>query len=296
MRRKKNPQGSLELFLDVVCNTFGGILFIAILVAVLTRMIKHGETEKPIVDTVPSDIVLASQNRLEQLLAEQEQLQKMNAVFYDSASDKSELLQEIFDLEKQRGELLKQKTQQTATVVDNVKTIADAENLWNQTLRELEELRKQYQTQQRIFFETAVKDKIQEIRLPRMKDSYKRKVALIVQGDKLFFWHKTLPNGISGGLNEEQFTAFDNGSSIETYPKPWTGFDYAKPSDARTLASLKKFNSSQVAFDVVLFQDSYDSFHLLRKIFVQNNFEYSLFLGSRGNRISDRGGTSKPVQ
>ncbi|MDR1383783.1 MAG: hypothetical protein LBJ67_08065 [Planctomycetaceae bacterium] len=296
MRRKKNPQGSLELFLDVVCNTFGGILFIAILVAVLTRMIKHGEIDKPIADTVPSDVVLASQNRLEELLAEQEQLQKMNVAFYDSAPDKSELLRQIFDLEKQRGELLKQKTLQTATIIENVKTIADAENLWNQTLRELEQIREQYQTQQRIFFDTAVKDKIQEIQLPRMKASYKRKVALIVQGDKLFFWHKTLPNGSSAGLNDEQFTAFDNGSSIETYPKPWTGFDYTKQSDAQTLASLRKFDSSHVAFDVIMFQDSYDSFHLLRKILVQNHFEYTLFLGPRGYQVADRGGTSKPVQ
>jgi hypothetical protein len=296
MRRKKNSQGSLELFLDVVCNTFGGILFIAILVAVLTRMIQRGDTDQPIADTIPSDIVFASQNRLEQLLAEQEQFQKMNAAFYDSASNKSELLQQIFDLEKQRGELLRQKTRQAATVLENVKTIADAENLWNQTLRELEQIRKRYQMQQRVFFETMVKDKLQEIHLPRMKDSYKRKVALVVQGNKLFFWHKTLSNGISSGLNEEQFTAFDNGRFIETYPKPWTGFEYTKPSDAQTLASLKKFGPSQVAFDVIVFQDSYDSFHLLRKILVQNGFEYSLFLVSRGSQIADRGGTSKQVQ
>jgi uncharacterized protein YlxW (UPF0749 family) len=64
----------------------------------------------------------------------------------------------------------------------------------------------------------------------------------------------------------------------------------------QTVQHLKKFSSSKVAFDVIVFQDSYDSFHLLRKILVQNHYEYTLFLIPPGEVIVDRGGTSQPVQ
>jgi hypothetical protein len=36
-RRKKNPQSSFDLFMDTVCNTFGGVLFIALLIAIQVR-------------------------------------------------------------------------------------------------------------------------------------------------------------------------------------------------------------------------------------------------------------------
>ena len=41
MRRRRpaeNPADSLELLLDTICNTFGGVLFIALLVALLTHV------------------------------------------------------------------------------------------------------------------------------------------------------------------------------------------------------------------------------------------------------------------
>ena len=34
-RKQQNDNGSLELLLDTICNTFGGILFISLLVVIL---------------------------------------------------------------------------------------------------------------------------------------------------------------------------------------------------------------------------------------------------------------------
>ena len=37
MRRRRDQTDGLELFLDTICNTFGGIIFLAILVAILSQ-------------------------------------------------------------------------------------------------------------------------------------------------------------------------------------------------------------------------------------------------------------------
>ena len=41
-RRRSRKQDSLELLLDTICNTFGGVLFIAILVVMLLQQTGRG--------------------------------------------------------------------------------------------------------------------------------------------------------------------------------------------------------------------------------------------------------------
>ncbi len=66
-RRRHSPQSSFDLFLDTVCNTFGGILFIAILVAVQIRQSAEAPTADH--DYSPEEIV-QMQERLESLFSE----------------------------------------------------------------------------------------------------------------------------------------------------------------------------------------------------------------------------------
>ena len=46
MRRRRNAQDSLELFLDTICNMFGGFLFIMLFVVVAMRdSVENSESE-----------------------------------------------------------------------------------------------------------------------------------------------------------------------------------------------------------------------------------------------------------
>ena len=297
MRNKKSPQGSFDLFLDIVCNTFGGILFIALLVVILTRMIVQKDARYEI-ETVPIDAVLSAENRLQALQDEEDRLLELAATFQQSVSPNEISAQNLFELENKRDALLKTKTAQSRQLVDNIKSVAEAENLWNEKLKQLEQLETRYRRQQEVFFESVVKNNLQSVGLPQMRDSYKRKVALVLMGDKLFFWHKTLPNGMSFGLNNEQFVAFDCGEYFETAPKPWAGFPVSNEANdqAVIVQQLQKFNKSQMAFDVIVFRDSFDSFSSLRNAMVENGFEYTIFPMKQGQQLIDRGGTAKPVQ
>ena len=46
MRRKQQPQDSLELFLDAVCNMFGAFLFLLLFVVVLLQTTRREQLEK----------------------------------------------------------------------------------------------------------------------------------------------------------------------------------------------------------------------------------------------------------
>lgn len=57
-RRRTTSADSLELLLDTICNTFGGVLFIAILVVILLRMTGESEEETPVPTVAPEHLSL----------------------------------------------------------------------------------------------------------------------------------------------------------------------------------------------------------------------------------------------
>ena len=72
-RKREGPDGSLELLLDTICNTFGGVLFISILVVILLNMSsKQAETTPP-TDAARAELIEA-QARLSKTNDELEQL------------------------------------------------------------------------------------------------------------------------------------------------------------------------------------------------------------------------------
>src|SRR4051812_32574075 len=46
MKRRRPADSSLELLLDTICNTFGGVLFLAILVCILLQNTGHSNTHE----------------------------------------------------------------------------------------------------------------------------------------------------------------------------------------------------------------------------------------------------------
>lgn len=109
MKKSREAESSLELLLDTMCNTFGGVMFIAIaLIVVLSiaSQIKLPEKNDPAV----------TQQRLEQLQKELEKLKNSNATRMEllktlQNDPRRELLKEIIRLEAQLREQENKQTQ-----------------------------------------------------------------------------------------------------------------------------------------------------------------------------------------
>ena len=111
MRRRRTSagvNGSLELFLDTICNMFGGIMFMAILLSVLLQMRgKEAEVEASSTKTISrseaeaysAEVELLERQR-KQLLATVELLEQKN-----SSDEQSEAIQKQQELMEARRRL-----------------------------------------------------------------------------------------------------------------------------------------------------------------------------------------------
>ena len=80
-RRRKEEESSFELLLDTMCNTFGGVMFIAISIfVIIVGMVQHEQQQE---SSIPSDPAAIQQEieSLKTVLAElQRQIQTKNEI------------------------------------------------------------------------------------------------------------------------------------------------------------------------------------------------------------------------
>ena len=107
-RRRAAKQDSLELLLDTICNTFGGVLFIAILVVMLLQQTGKGVSPPPPV-TVPPEKLHDLSQQITELTAELIRL-KANRESQVSIVD-SFSTEEVRELIQRRRELAAKETE-----------------------------------------------------------------------------------------------------------------------------------------------------------------------------------------
>ena len=92
MREQQNVDSSFDLFLDTICNTFGGIVFLAILLAIMIQSKSVIENIEPTNETrVSADEYNALSQDLESLQNEYETVTKALASLPRVQSDPEDL-------------------------------------------------------------------------------------------------------------------------------------------------------------------------------------------------------------
>lgn len=122
--KRKNESSSLELLLDTMCNTFGGVMFIAITLAVVIFSREAMQLES---EAIPENNVQELQNRIEilknKLLEAKDEIKELEKVKEVLAKDpRMKLLGEIALLEQELQNKEKQKN-----IFQNSKKAAEAE-------------------------------------------------------------------------------------------------------------------------------------------------------------------------
>lgn len=100
MSKKREPESSLELLLDTMCNTFGGVMFIAIALVVVLSMMSHLDVDIPFQSDYSS-----MQKQLEKLKQEIEMISRQNEIRGENIriiqnDPRREMLADILRLEK----------------------------------------------------------------------------------------------------------------------------------------------------------------------------------------------------
>ncbi|MDD3470975.1 MAG: hypothetical protein PHE53_13515 [Thermoguttaceae bacterium] len=304
-RRRRQTGGSLELLLDTICNTFGGIVFLAMLVIVLLR---SSDALPGLTGAKHSTARQLEMTQLRQQLAEV--TSEIDA--YEVTRQSAEQLQQtLFSPEELQAwqtllQLRREKKTLTAEIarldssVKSLGTQADSLDAEQKSQAErLAELRRQLASLQEELVKLRQQHTIQT-ELPRLRlDEDKTSVVLVLRFGRVYFWHR--PEMLRQGKNLLNLNDFvvvgETVDGIVTLPNPMAGFDLTQSTELTQLTDeLKKFPQNKWYLSFCVWDDSFKSFRNLKNIAVQMGFTYQTTFGSLGGAIIDRGGQRAYVQ
>lgn len=265
-RRSFGHSDSLDMLLDTMCNTFGGVILIALLISLLARDIPNTTADASSATTT-RDLWLRYTNALAKHSEVQSECASAAAAL--SLLDKVEALrQQVVDTKSTASDLRRQ-------AGECERRIREAEEVQRKLASELSGLNSHIQqlTQE---LTGVTNHKAGEIRAPRSVPALARNYWDYVVKDGKLWPVRILVNG-QPELNRAFFDVKDWGSSRRLDPIPERGIDLEHGTGAfqRTLAVI---SPGDYVVRFWLYADSFPHFAPLRRIAVDKGFGYDLVL------------------
>jgi hypothetical protein len=300
-RRRGEPPDSLELLLDTLCNTFGGVLFIAMLVAVLLQI--GGESTPAETAQSVSAATLAELNDTLAVLRDEVDALEATLGGQEALADRTST--EDLDALIRRREAATAAASRLASARDHslvdlgrreqrVREIGESLEALESRLAEARGRRDEARER----LAEARTSRSRTIHAPVVHRSFKNSIALVVRYERMYVWHRydSLGNRLGPDLDEVVIVE-DTSGGLLTAPNPRAGIPISenptlKEAVARRLAA---FPPDRYDLQIVVRPDSFGSFHTLRSALAEIGYECDILLADRG-RIVDRGGADRGVQ
>ncbi len=288
--RREATGDSLELMLDTICNTFGGIVLITILLAVLTRN-SLTSRDQELRNALERLISVAQRDRLAaEVRTLEESIEALRRAEGDLPRAIAELAREKRELEEREQEIR-----------ERIEDLSEQERrfaLQEQELQKsLDDLRIDVERKRR-----DLKSKTEElaaaksratfsIELPRETEIYEGGPALILRYDRMYVWHEYDARGNMLGLNvAEFFVLSEDRDGIHVTPRPEKGIPIMPENAAAIVNRIRKCQAGK-GLQIGLWPDTYDTWPVFREAVVKAGFRYRLFLMTEIGRLFDRGGS-----
>jgi hypothetical protein len=305
-RRRSSRQDSLELLLDTICNTFGGVLFIAILVVLLLQQTGTGpamEIATPAIPVSPVELqqlTLRMDEVADELARLRQNRDSQDAVVQTFAPDAiRQLMATRRALNGRQDELQAEVDRLLAT---NTKLVSEVETLGieNDAVRSrLEESQMQLKAAE-ARLQQERQSRVEEIRMPVVRSTFgKQEIGVVLRYGRLYVWHRYGPGQVRLGLNTNDFVVVEDlKDGLITSPKPTAGIalNTSAESQAAVKRVLQQFDPRLSYLVVIARPDSYDVFRHLRDRALETGFEYRLMPVDATTEITDRGGRGGNVQ
>jgi hypothetical protein len=296
-RRRSGPSSSLDLLLDTICNTFGGVVFIAILVIVLLQMTGSTQLDAPPAEDEQEELVAREARRdevaarlksLREAAAQQQQLFGQIAHPDDQA-----LATQLDDLRSRRDRLDENRMKATGEISQaQIKINEVASNLAS-----LEQSMEDAPTKVAAL-EAALKNELakrtQETRLPIQRDTDKREIPLLLRAGRLHRVYLIQSDG-SIVFNSAECAIRTSAGSQEVEAIPGTGVEVEDNDESRAALAerLQGMESEGDYVAVFAWPDAFGQFRLLKELLVSRHFEYRLVPMAADEKVH-RGAPSGP--
>ncbi len=295
MKRSNNSQGdSLDLLLDTICNTFGGVLFISLLVVILLNM-----TSKTASVTPPP------QASHETLVEQEEQLQESRQRL-ETMTKALEQQQRSIDkfVEPGTEELVREQRRQQAAhtalseeQIERTQQIGQAQIEINETAQRMQTLsqsiaaaRQQLNSvEEELGQEVAVRSRA--AKLPKQRRTTKIPVPFLMKQGHLCAYASMDQSGqLVPNTNEAEVHTDAEGEYV--VPRVSNGLKIASDgSNAQAIRNkLSAFNKEKHFITIAVWADSFSEFAAVKDVIVANGFEYRLAPFSDDDKV--RIGTS----
>ncbi|MEO2048100.1 MAG: hypothetical protein ABGX16_16215 [Pirellulales bacterium] len=288
--RRQVYDDGLGLFLDTICNAFGGIIFISILLALVVQVTVSED------QPIDSQAVQRASDQLDELKREIQRLERIEAQLTGmSTHGVDQDLKNLEDEYEKRSRIVQQQEETRRmlrqTLTAHRQGLSKAEAALISLADRVRETTDQVRRTTMQLDEERRKRRL-EVNLPKTRRSTKKRILFALAFDRLYTVYKDPVT--EDELDAEQLKLI---STVSFVPNP----DRGKPMDGNEWKStlveiLDKVTPDTHAVRLVVWADSFDSWKKVRKEFVDRGFDYSLLLLDDKEVVSFGRGGQRLVQ
>jgi TolA-binding protein len=272
MRSRVSESDSLDLLLDTICNTFGGILFISLLVVIMIN------TSRPQATPTPQEIAAMREASRERntLMHELEQLRQSVATIEGSehlvAPELMEQAREYQRQRSERAELVMMQSRVTGNLTDaqaELNDIAINRAALEEKLRATKEMIAAAKQQ----LSEYVDEKSRSADIPKESDTNLSGVVFFLVKGRLFGPLESVDRYDSSDFVVQRQSLFD--VAVEITPG---GGDVIDPTDWESVPSsaFTTISHNHAFVRIYVWSDSYHHFDSVRRYLVSAGFKYEL--------------------
>lgn len=293
MNRNEPDSTSLDLLLDTITNTFGGVLFVTILVVLQLRtsqLIDEARTaNESATHSVEALREELSRKKDEVNLLNQVAGAQRRAMGQLTMGDAKESLRQVIEFRERLQELDSERSRSIATIEQEER---ETEQLNSQLAdrRTRIELEKQ---RQRDLKQELIREKLARTRtaeLPTLRATAKREFPVIVRFGRLYMPYALDPVSLERTRHLDEFVAIgeENGVTRLT-PNPLLGIPLdSSESSADMLRRLwDQFPKGSFYVCGAVWDDSFSEFPALKESLVERGIEYRLIPTAMGDVIQE---------
>lgn len=298
----KDPESSLELLLDTITNTFGGIVFLALLVVVLLQLTSDRMSTAPPkpetadrLITLEKDMIIATAKRdvLLRTLAIQAQL-------LDQLSTESSR-QDLARLQQARARV----HELESVGLDLAQSVVGNQNEINGLAARMDDLNRRLRIRKADIenadreLQAEIRSRTTTARLPLMHETAKAEVAIVIRYGRAYFVHRYDAQLSSREVNTDDMVVIEDADEdVVATPKPYAGIPIADSDTLRKemQMALERYPPGLVYLAIAVWEDSFNHFIRFKNVLVEMGYEYRVIPVEVGGIVSESSGPTPRVQ
>lgn len=270
-RLSRETESSLELLLDTMCNSFGGVIFIAILVSLMSQTAKM--RRPPDADALKARQAETTRTELRAELESMEAAGQQQSHFaaYLATHPNAALLPEWTSLVKESEQTERQIAETESALTQQREKLRAAEGDAATANRNAGDAAASVAKARQERENRATK---RELRLPRLRSTTKSPLWMLVKNSRLYITR--FPEYSSAESNEADLVIARNSNSVRYTARPGKGAlveneEWATDSRVRRILNRCATDSWDIQFAV--YRDSYPAFIKVKEYFVRLGYD-----------------------